>query len=83
MTDNKNIKKNTLKDGNGRVTMSMPIKQIERMDKHADDLGISRNAFMQIAIAEYMLNREFAHGGMIEAVKQSLIDEINKKLDNQ
>lgn len=83
MSEIKKTKKSNIKETNTRVTLSMPTKQVERMDRHADELGISRNAFMQIAIADYMSNREFAHGGLIDAVKQSLIDEINKQLENQ
>lgn len=75
-------KKSNIKEGNTRVTLSMPITQVERMDRHAENLGISRNAFMQIAIAEYMLNREFAHGGMIDMLKQAIIDEVNSKISD-
>ena len=75
-------KKSNIKEGNTRVTLSMPITQVERMDRHAENLGISRNAFMQIAIAEYMLNREFAHGGMIDMLKQEIIDEVNSKISD-
>ena len=82
MSEIKKTKKSNIKDTNTRVTLSLPTKQVERMDRHADELGISRNAFMQIAIADYMSNREFAHGGLIDVLKQSLIEEINNKLIN-
>lgn len=83
MSEIKKTKKSNIKDTNTRVTLSMPTKQVERMDRHADELGISRNAFMQIAIADYMSNREFAHGGMIDSLREVLIDEIFNRLDTQ
>lgn len=78
-----NRKKTTIKETNTRVTLSMPTSQVDRMDKHADQLGISRNAFMQVAIAEYMSNREFAHGGMVDMLKQAIIDEVNGKINQK
>ena len=72
-----------LREGNSRVTMSIPTSQVERIDRHAENLGISRNAFMQVAIAEYMANREFAHGGMVEMLKQAIIEEVNEKISGK
>lgn len=72
-----------LREGNSRVTMSIPTSQVERIDRHAENLGISRNAFMQVAIAEYMANREFAHGGVVEMLKQAIIDEVSGKISGK
>lgn len=64
---------------NIRVSVSLPPKQVERMDKHAEKLGLSRNAFMQIALAEYMTNKEIVQDGMITQVLSMLQDHVKEE----
>lgn len=63
------------KPKNVRVTVSMPESQVERMDKIALKMGLSRNAFMQVALCEYMSNRELVNEEMIAKVLERLVKE--------
>ena len=67
---------------NIRVTVSMPRGQVERMARIAEKLGLSRNAFMQIALAEYMSQKEMINEEVIVKTIESVVREVISEREN-
>ena len=61
---------------NIRVTVSMPRGQVERMARIAERMGLSRNAFMQIALADYMSQKEMINEEVITKTIESVVREV-------
>ena len=72
MTDSKNV----------RVTVSMPKSQVERMERLAAKMGLSRNAFMQVALGEYMTNKELVSEDMILKAVENIVREAMEEKQN-
>ena len=67
---------------NIRVTVSMPRGQVERMTRIAEKMGLSRNAFMQIALAEYMSQKEMINEEVIVKTIESVVREVISEREN-
>lgn len=67
---------------NIRVTVSMPRGQVERMARIAEKMGLSRNAFMQIALAEYMSQKEMINEEVIVKTIESVVREVISEREN-
>lgn len=67
---------------NIRVTVSMPRGQVERMTRIAEKMGLSRNAFMQIALAEYMSQKEMINEELIVKTIESVVREVISEREN-
>ena len=67
---------------NIRVTVSMPRGQVERMARIAERMGLSRNAFMQIALADYMSQKEMINEEDITKTIESVVREVIEEREN-
>lgn len=67
---------------NIRVTVSMPRGQVERMARIAERMGLSRNAFMQIALADYMSQKEMINEEVIVKTIESVVREVIEEREN-
>ena len=67
---------------NIRVTVSMPRGQVERMARIAEKMGLSRNAFMQIALADYMSQKEMINEEVIVKTIESVVREVIAEREN-
>ena len=67
---------------NIRVTVSMPRGQVERMARIAERMGLSRNAFMQIALADYMSQKEMINEEVIVMTIESVVREVIEEREN-
>lgn len=67
---------------NIRVTVSMPRGQVERMARIAERMGLSRNAFMQIALADYMSQKEMINEEVITKTIESVVREVIEEREN-
>ena len=67
---------------NIRVTVSMPRGQVERMARIAEKMGLSRNAFMQIALADYMSQKEMINEEVIAKTIESVVREVIEEREN-
>ena len=67
---------------NIRVTVSMPRGQVERMTRIAEKMGLSRNAFMQIALADYMSQKEMINEEVIAKTIESVVREVIAEREN-
>lgn len=72
MTESKNV----------RVTVSMPKSQVERMERLAAKMGLSRNAFMQVSLGEYMTNKELVSEDMILKAVENIVREAMEEKQN-